>query len=291
MMLRPARPADAARPLRGRVRAQGGGGGDARADDRRRCGTGRAAFPGCATALDGPERPRPDGRPRRARPDPVQGQAGPPRGAGRRARRCAPTIVFSPGHRRRTRASTCRCSAGSATRASTSSAIDRPGHGLSEGRRGDCTIEQILDVVEDSRALRARAFRRAGRAAGLEPRRHHQLVRAHARAGRRGGRLPQHRPSARVPRAGDAAQGPGAQAAGPRSRRSRRSRSSRSPTSTSSRTVARDARLLPPRARTGSGAGGSRPARRPRSSRYEPPLDWSQVATPCWCWSAAATRW
>ena len=28
--------------------------------------------------------------------------------------------------------------------------IDRPGHGLSEGRRGDCTIEQILDVVEDS---------------------------------------------------------------------------------------------------------------------------------------------
>jgi nucleoside-diphosphate-sugar epimerase len=28
--------------------------------------------------------------------------------------------------------------------------IDRPGHGLSEGRRGDCTIEQILDVVEDA---------------------------------------------------------------------------------------------------------------------------------------------
>lgn len=26
--------------------------------------------------------------------------------------------------------------------------IDRPGHGLSEGRRGDCTIDQILDVVE-----------------------------------------------------------------------------------------------------------------------------------------------
>ena len=26
--------------------------------------------------------------------------------------------------------------------------IDRPGHGLSEGRRGDCTVEQILDVVE-----------------------------------------------------------------------------------------------------------------------------------------------
>jgi UDP-glucose 4-epimerase len=28
--------------------------------------------------------------------------------------------------------------------------IDRPGHGLSEGRRGDCTIEQILDVVEET---------------------------------------------------------------------------------------------------------------------------------------------
>jgi UDP-glucose 4-epimerase len=28
--------------------------------------------------------------------------------------------------------------------------IDRPGHGLSEGRRGDCTIEQILDVVESA---------------------------------------------------------------------------------------------------------------------------------------------
>ena len=28
--------------------------------------------------------------------------------------------------------------------------IDRPGHGLSEGRRGDCPIEQILDVLEDA---------------------------------------------------------------------------------------------------------------------------------------------
>jgi pimeloyl-ACP methyl ester carboxylesterase len=28
--------------------------------------------------------------------------------------------------------------------------IDRPGHGLSEGRRGDCTIEEILDIVEDA---------------------------------------------------------------------------------------------------------------------------------------------
>jgi UDP-glucose 4-epimerase len=28
--------------------------------------------------------------------------------------------------------------------------IDRPGHGLSEGRRGDCTVEEILDVVEDA---------------------------------------------------------------------------------------------------------------------------------------------
>jgi UDP-glucose 4-epimerase len=28
--------------------------------------------------------------------------------------------------------------------------IDRPGHGLSEGRRGDCPIDQILDVVDES---------------------------------------------------------------------------------------------------------------------------------------------
>lgn len=28
--------------------------------------------------------------------------------------------------------------------------IDRPGHGLSEGARGDCAMEQILDVVEDA---------------------------------------------------------------------------------------------------------------------------------------------
>jgi UDP-glucose 4-epimerase len=28
--------------------------------------------------------------------------------------------------------------------------IDRPGHGLSEGRRGDCTIDQILDVLEEA---------------------------------------------------------------------------------------------------------------------------------------------
>jgi pimeloyl-ACP methyl ester carboxylesterase len=27
--------------------------------------------------------------------------------------------------------------------------VDRPGHGLSEGRRGDCTIDQILDVLEE----------------------------------------------------------------------------------------------------------------------------------------------
>jgi UDP-glucose 4-epimerase len=29
-------------------------------------------------------------------------------------------------------------------------AIDRPGHGLSEGRRGDCPIDEILDVLEDA---------------------------------------------------------------------------------------------------------------------------------------------
>jgi UDP-glucose 4-epimerase len=28
--------------------------------------------------------------------------------------------------------------------------VDRPGHGLSEGRRGDCTIDQILDVLEEA---------------------------------------------------------------------------------------------------------------------------------------------
>jgi pimeloyl-ACP methyl ester carboxylesterase len=28
--------------------------------------------------------------------------------------------------------------------------IDRPGHGLSEGRRGDCTMDQILDVAESA---------------------------------------------------------------------------------------------------------------------------------------------
>jgi UDP-glucose 4-epimerase len=28
--------------------------------------------------------------------------------------------------------------------------IDRPGHGLSEGRRGDCTMEETLDVVEEA---------------------------------------------------------------------------------------------------------------------------------------------
>jgi UDP-glucose 4-epimerase len=36
--------------------------------------------------------------------------------------------------------------------------IDRPGHGLSEGRRGDCTIEEILDVVESSAAYARRRF-------------------------------------------------------------------------------------------------------------------------------------
>jgi UDP-glucose 4-epimerase len=28
--------------------------------------------------------------------------------------------------------------------------VDRPGHGLSEGRRGDCTVDQILDVTDDA---------------------------------------------------------------------------------------------------------------------------------------------
>src|SRR5204863_31626 len=37
-------------------------------------------------------------------------------------------------------------------------AIDRPGHGLSEGRRGDCSIDQILDLVEASVAYARRRF-------------------------------------------------------------------------------------------------------------------------------------
>jgi nucleoside-diphosphate-sugar epimerase/pimeloyl-ACP methyl ester carboxylesterase len=59
----------------------------------------------------------------------------------------APTVVFSPGiggHARFYTPFTGRlCDEGFNV-----VAIDRPGHGLSEGRRGDCTMEQILDVVE-----------------------------------------------------------------------------------------------------------------------------------------------
>jgi pimeloyl-ACP methyl ester carboxylesterase len=36
--------------------------------------------------------------------------------------------------------------------------VDRPGHGLSEGRRGDCTIDQILDVVEGAVRYARRRF-------------------------------------------------------------------------------------------------------------------------------------
>jgi UDP-glucose 4-epimerase len=36
--------------------------------------------------------------------------------------------------------------------------VDRPGHGLSEGRRGDCTVDQALDVIESAVALARRRF-------------------------------------------------------------------------------------------------------------------------------------
>ena len=59
----------------------------------------------------------------------------------------APTIVFSPGIGGYARfyvpALGKLCDAGFNV-----VGIDRPGHGLSEGRRGDCTIDEILDVVE-----------------------------------------------------------------------------------------------------------------------------------------------
>jgi UDP-glucose 4-epimerase len=62
---------------------------------------------------------------------------------------CAPTIVFSPGIGGYARfylpvLGKLR-DAGFNT-----VGIDRPGHGLSEGRRGDCTVDQILDVVEEA---------------------------------------------------------------------------------------------------------------------------------------------
>lgn len=60
-----------------------------------------------------------------------------------------PTVVFSPGIGGHARfylpALGKLCDSGFNT-----VGIDRPGHGLSEGRRGDCTIEQIIDVVEES---------------------------------------------------------------------------------------------------------------------------------------------
>jgi pimeloyl-ACP methyl ester carboxylesterase len=60
-----------------------------------------------------------------------------------------PTIVFSPGIGGYGRVYLPLlgklCDAGFNT-----VAMDRPGHGLSEGRRGDCTIDQILDVVENT---------------------------------------------------------------------------------------------------------------------------------------------
>jgi UDP-glucose 4-epimerase len=61
----------------------------------------------------------------------------------------APTVVFSPGIGAYARfylpALGALCDAGFNV-----VGIDRPGHGLSEGRRGDCTMEEILDVVEET---------------------------------------------------------------------------------------------------------------------------------------------
>jgi pimeloyl-ACP methyl ester carboxylesterase len=61
----------------------------------------------------------------------------------------APTVVFSPGLGGHARfylpALGTLCDGGFNV-----IAIDRPGHGLSEGRRGDCTIDEVLDVVEDA---------------------------------------------------------------------------------------------------------------------------------------------
>jgi len=62
---------------------------------------------------------------------------------------CAPTVVFSPGLGAYARFYLpllgLLCDRGLNV-----VAIDRPGHGLSEGRRGDCTMEESLDVVEET---------------------------------------------------------------------------------------------------------------------------------------------
>jgi UDP-glucose 4-epimerase len=61
----------------------------------------------------------------------------------------APTVVFSPGIGAYARFYLpflgALCDAGFNV-----VGIDRPGHGLSEGRRGDCTMDEILDVVEEA---------------------------------------------------------------------------------------------------------------------------------------------
>jgi nucleoside-diphosphate-sugar epimerase/pimeloyl-ACP methyl ester carboxylesterase len=61
----------------------------------------------------------------------------------------APTVVFSPGIGAYSRFYLPLlgglCDAGMNV-----VGIDRPGHGLSEGRRGDCTMEEALDVVEEA---------------------------------------------------------------------------------------------------------------------------------------------
>lgn len=61
----------------------------------------------------------------------------------------APTLVFSPGLGAYARFYLpllgSLCDAGFNV-----VGIDRPGHGLSEGRRGDCTIDETIDVVEEA---------------------------------------------------------------------------------------------------------------------------------------------
>ncbi len=69
----------------------------------------------------------------------------------------APTVIFSPGiggHARFYAPFTGRlCDEGFNV-----VSIDRPGHGLSEGRRGDSTMEQTLDVVDAAVAYARRRF-------------------------------------------------------------------------------------------------------------------------------------
>ena len=77
--------------------------------------------------------------------------------------------------------------------------VDRQGHGLSEGRRGDSPLEADLGLLELAIGLvRSRSDRPRDPARRLA-RRDHELVPAHPRARRRRRGLPLHRPSRRPP--------------------------------------------------------------------------------------------